>query len=162
MLTMNTCCFFGHRTIDETEALKTRLYETVERLITEEKIDTFLFGSKSRFNDLCLELVTKIQEKYPHIKRIYVRAEYPYISEQYKKYLLENYEDTYYPEKLLGAGKARYVVRNYEMINNSRFCVVYYDEQNTSYKSGTKNAFDYATKQGKSVLNMVRGGDERK
>jgi hypothetical protein len=82
-----TCCFFGHRTITQTKELKTKLYDIIENLIVEKQIDTFLFGSKSRFNDLCLELVTALKEKYPHIKRIYVRAEYPIISEQYKNYL---------------------------------------------------------------------------
>ena len=125
-----TCCFIGHRKIEETSKLRGELYEIIERLIKDEKVDTFLFGSKSRFNDLCHELVTKIKEKYPHIKRVYVGAEYPYIDDNYQAYLLENYEDTYYPEKIIGAGKAAYVERNCEMINNCRFCVVYYDEQN--------------------------------
>jgi len=40
-------CFIGNRTINETKELKLKLTETVERLITEEKADTFLFGSKS-------------------------------------------------------------------------------------------------------------------
>ena len=115
-----TCCFFGHRTINETEELKSKLIEIIEKLIVDEKVDTFLFGSKSRFNSLCLELVTEIKEKYPHIKRIYVRAEYPYISEHYKNYLLESYEDTYYPEKILNSGRATYVERNYEMIPTQR------------------------------------------
>jgi uncharacterized phage-like protein YoqJ len=79
-----TCCFFGHRKITETDELKAKLIETIEKLIVDEKVNTFLFGSKSRFNSLCLELVTEIKEKYPYIKRIYVRAEYPYISENYK------------------------------------------------------------------------------
>lgn len=69
-----TCCFIGHRKIEETSKLRGELYEIIERLIKDEKVDTFLFGSKSRFNDLCHELVTKIKEKYPHIKRVYVRA----------------------------------------------------------------------------------------
>ena len=125
----NKCCFFGHRTINETEELKAKLIEIIEKLIVEKQVDTFLFGSKSRFNNLCVELVTEMKEKYPHIKRVYVRAEYPYISEHYKNYLLENYEDTYYPEKILNSGRASYVERNYEMIDNSQFCIVYYDEQ---------------------------------
>ena len=130
ILIENTCCFFGHRTINETEELKSKLIEVVEKLIVEKQVDTFLFGSKSRFNSLCLELVTEIKEKYPHIKRIYARAEYPYISEHYKNYLLESYEDTYYPEKILNSGRAAYVERNYEMIDNSHYCIVYYDEPN--------------------------------
>ena len=150
----NTCCFFGHRTINETEQLKAKLIEIIEKLIINEKIDTFLFGSKSRFNSLCLEVVTKIKEKYPHIKRVYVRAEYPYISEDYKNYLLESYEDTYYPEKIMNSGRASYVERNYEMIDNSQFCIVYYDEQGapTTRKSGTKVALDYAMKKCKKII----------
>lgn len=151
----NTCCFFGHRTINETEELKLQLSEIIEKLIVNKNVDTFLFGSKGRFNSLCLELTTIIKEKYPHIKRIFVRAEYPYISEQYKKYLLESYEDTYYPEKLIGAGRAAYVERNYEMIDKSHYCIVYYDEQDapTTRKSGTKIALDYARKQ---VIHIIK------
>ena len=149
----NTACFFGHRKINETEELKLKLIKIIEKLIAEEKVDTFLFGSKSQFNSLCLELVTEIKEKYPHIKRIYVRAEYPYISEHYKNYLLESYEDTYYPEHIIGSGRAAYVERNYEMIDKSKFCIVYYDEPNapTTRKSGTKIALDYAIKQGRQI-----------
>ena len=153
----NTCCFFGHRTINETEKLKSKLIEIIEKLIVENSVDTFLFGSKSQFNSLCQETVTQIKEKYPHIKRIYVRAEYPYISEHYKNYLLENYEDTYYPEKILNSGRASYVERNCEMIDNSKYCIVYYDEENapTTRKSGTKIALDYAIKKHKKILNVL-------
>ncbi len=129
-MSKNTCCFFGHRKINETEELKSKLIEIIEKLIVDENVDTFLLGSKSRFNSLCQETVTEIKEKYPHIKRIYVRAEYPDINEQYTNYLLESYEDTYYPGHIIGFGRAAYVERNYEMINKSHYCIVYYDEQN--------------------------------
>ena len=153
----HTCCFIGHRTINETEELKLMLCDIIEKLIVENSVDTFLFGSKSRFNSLCQETVTEIKEKYPHIKRVYVRAEYPDINEHYKNYLLESYEDTYYPEKIMNSGRAVYVERNYEMIDKSHFCIVYYDEQNapTTRKSGTKIALDYAVKQGKQIINIV-------
>ena len=149
-----TACFFGHRTIDETEDLKRSLTSAIENLITGEGVDTFLFGSKSRFDSLCLELVTALKEKYPHLKRIYVRAEYPEITEEYKAYLLRSYEDTYYPEKLRNAGKAAYVERNRNLIDRSRFCIVYYSETHspTTRKSGTKLALDYAMKKGSRIL----------
>ena len=149
-----TCCFFGHREINETEELKSKLMEIIEKLIVDEKVDTFLLGSKSQFNSLCLELVTEIKEKYPNIKRIYVRAEYPDINEQYTNYLLESYEETYYPEHIRSSGRAAYVERNYEMINKSYFCIVYYDEPNapTTRKSGTNIALDYAMKKGKQII----------
>ena len=152
-----TCCFFGHRTINATEELKLKLMEIIEKLIVDENVDTFLFGSKSQFNSLCLELVSEIKEKYPHIKRIYVRAEYPDINEQYTNYLLESYEETYYPEHIRSSGRAAYVERNYEMINKSKFCIVYYDEPNapTTRKSGTKIALEYAVKKGKQFINIT-------
>ena len=154
----NTCCFIGHRTIKETKELKAKIHKIVEKLIVDKNVGTFLFGSKSRFNSLCLELVTKYKEKYPHIKRIYVRAEYPYISEHYKNYLLESYEDTYYPEKIMNSGRAAYVERNYEMIDNSHFCIVYYDEFNvpTTGKSGTRLALDYAIKKQKHIIMLPK------
>ena len=104
--------------------------------------------------DLCYDIVTETKKKHPHIKRIFVRAEYPYIDKSYDAYLLESYEDTYFPKAVEGAGKASYVKRNCEMIDNSCFCIVYYKEENTPIgrKSGTKIAPDYAKKKKKSII----------
>ena len=93
-----TCCFFGHRKIDETEELKNNLRGIIEKLIVNEKVDTFFFGSKSQFDDLCHKIVTELKEKYPHLKRIYVRSAYQHIPDWYEKSLLENNEGTYFPE----------------------------------------------------------------
>ena len=149
-----TCCFIGHRRIQESQVLTDKLNKIIEKLITEKQVDTFLFGSKSRFNDLCLETVTQIKEKYPHIKRIYVRAEFSDIRDDYKAYLLESYEDTYYPERIIGAGRLVYVERNCEMIDHSHFCIVYYDKESVpaTRKSGTEFALRYAEKHHKQII----------
>ncbi len=148
------CCIIGHRTINETEELKSKLFAAIESLIADKSVDTFLFGSKSRFNDLCYELVTAFKEKYPNIKRIYVRAEFPEISDSYRSYLLERYEDTYFPEKILHAGRAIYVERNFEMIRSSQYCLVYCNESSApaKRKSGTKIALAYAIAQKKEII----------
>jgi uncharacterized phage-like protein YoqJ len=165
----NTCCFFGHRKINLTEDLKSKLRVTMEKLIVDEKVDMFLFGSRSDFDDLCYEIVTELKEKHPHIKRVYVRAEYPFIDESYRNYILESYEDTYYPERMENAGRASYFERNQEMINQSDVCVVYYDENyapprrrnsrrdlaDYQPKSGTKIAYDYAVRKGKTIINVL-------
>ena len=157
---LHCCCFFGHRKIKETNELKQAVYDTVKYLIANKGVNIFLFGSKSQFNDLCYSIVTELKEIYPHVKRIYVRAEFPFIDDLYQNCLLERFEDTYYPEKMISAGKAAYIERNYEMINNSKYCVIYYDESYippkrensrknlTAYQpqSGTKLAYEYATK----------------
>ena len=149
-----TCCFLGHKEICETEELIRKLYAAIENLIVTQHVDTFLFGSKSRFNSLCHEQVTRIKETYPHINRVYVRAEYPRVSAHYKDYLLKNYEETYYPNHIAKAGKAIYVERNYHMINQSRFCIVYYQETAlpNHRKSGTKAALQYALQKNKDII----------
>lgn len=154
---LHTCCFFGHRKINRTAELEEKVRTAIENLIVCEQIHTFLFGSKSRFNDLCYDVVSELkEEKYSHIKRVYIRAEFPYINDNYKKYLLEYYEETEYPEKILSAGRAVYVERNYEMINRSKFCICYFDEQYkpSKRKSGTKIAYDYAIRQGRIIYNL--------
>lgn len=147
----NTCCFIGHRKIERTQELEKKVYKVVEDLVVNQKIDTFLFGSRSEFNDLCYDVVTKLKEKYPSIWRIYVRGEYPYINDDYKKYLLQYYEDSYYPEMVLGAGKLAYIKRNYEMITKSRICVFYYIND---INKGTKIAFQFAEKKKKNIINI--------
>ena len=167
-----TACFLGHRKIDVTDELTNRLYREIENLITADGIDTFLFGSKSQFDDLCYTVVTDLKSKYPNIQRVYVRAENEYIdgegSRAYREGLAEYYEKTYYPESVSGAGKAVYVKRNYEMIDKSSVCVVYYDENYrpprrkqsrrdlTDYqpKSGTGVAYKYAEKKKRRIINL--------
>ena len=165
----HTCCFFGHRKINETEELKNNLYKVIENLIVIEKVDTFLFGSKSQFDRLCLKTVTELKEKHPHIKRVYVRSAFQHIPDWYEESLLKLYENTYYPEQIENSGRASYVERNQEMINKSKFCVVYYDEnylpprrKNSrrdlfAYqpKSGTAIAYDYAVKKKKEIINLA-------
>lgn len=57
------CCFFGHRKINKTDELVNKLTETIEKLIVENGVGTFLFGSKSQFDDLCYEIVSELKEK---------------------------------------------------------------------------------------------------
>ena len=127
-------------------------------LIINNGVTTFLFGSKSQFNDLCYDIVTGAKERYFHIKRIYIRAEFPVIDNDYKTYLLKRYEDTVFPEKLINAGRSVYVQRNYEMIDRSQYCLVYYDKSSKPHnrKSGTEIAFEYAMKHKKEIILINR------
>jgi len=127
-----------------------------------------MFGSKSKFDDYCYELVTELKTKHPHIKRVYVRSAYEHIPDWYEGSLLEHYEDTYFPEHMSNAGRASYVERNQEMINKSDFCIFYYDENylpprrknskrdlfDYQPKSGTGIAYEYAMKKERQILNV--------
>ena len=148
-----SCCFIGHRKIENKAYLYAQLKQCVQILITKSNITTFLFGSRSEFNDLCLEVVTELQDIYPHIKRVYVRAEYEYISDEYNDYLLTFYENTYYAKKAHCANRLVYVKRNEELIDSSNICVFYY--KNNFPHSGTAIAFNYAQKHGKKIINII-------
>ena len=67
---MKSCSFFGHRDTPQTEELKQKVRETVERLIVKEGVDTFIFGGRSSFDELCHIVVTELKEKYLYIRRI--------------------------------------------------------------------------------------------
>ena len=160
-------CFIGHRTIEKSDKLITSLKETIIALINK-GVTTFLFGSMSQFNDLSWTVVTELKNKYNFIKRVYVRSSYQFIDKSYEQYLAEFYEETYFPPQIKNAGKCSYIERNYEMINRSTYCVFYYDENYTPLKrptkhnmllppkrkSGTKIAYEYATKMNKKIINL--------
>ena len=73
------------------------------------------------------------------------------------------------PEKMYTSGRASYAERNQLMIDQSDFCVVYFDENylpprrknskrdvlDYQPKSGTKIAFDYANSKKKTVINVL-------
>lgn len=164
-------CFIGHRKISVEEAFLSYLKDCIRALIVDKNFDTFLFGNRSEFDDVCLEAVTQLKKDYPNIRRVCVRATYPCISEDYKKYLLTFYDETYLPDALEKTGKASYVERNQHMIDRSDLCVFYYNEHYfppkkqisrnhflpiPSYqpKSGTKLAYQYAMTQKKGILNL--------
>ncbi len=157
--TFSSCCFIGHRKIDDVEKSKEKLQTVIEYLITDKNIRTFNFGSKSRFNDLCYSVVTELKLKYPDIKRVYIRAEFPFITPDYEKYLLKSYEETFYPMNIVCAGKGVYIKRNRVMINKSDFCIFYYNKDylplgKKQSQSGTKLAYEYALKNKKPIINI--------
>ena len=167
--TLKTCCFLGHRKIEINEELTNQLHRIIENLITEKNVDTFLFGSKSDFDSLCFKVVTELQKKYSRIRRVYVRAEFSYIQNE-SKHLLKSCDETYFPERIVNAGRAVYVERNYEMIDKSEFCVFYFNEDylpprrknsrrdlwDYQPKSGTAVAFEYAERKKKTIFNVAK------
>ncbi len=160
--------FIGHRKLQVDGGFRLQLRKLILALIDDENADIFLFGSRSAFDELCLETVTEIKKLRPHIKRIYVRASYPYIDSSYEAYLLRSYDATYIPDKIKRAGKAAYVERNEYMIDKADVCIFYYDENYLpaqkdvngkpiffrQAKSGTKIAYDYAAQRNKTIINL--------
>lgn len=157
---MKACSFFGHRDTPQTEELKQKVRETVERLIVEEGVDTFLFGSRSKFDELCHIVVTELKEKYPNIQRIAYLCKHETacfagagtgLKQQIKELTgremyVPEYEDIKRSDRVNSAGRASYVERNYWMVDNSDCAVFNLDVscQVKNRKSGTIIAYLYA------------------
>ena len=174
---MKTCSFFGHRDTPKTDELKNKVREIVERLIVEEGVDTFLFGSRSNFDELCHIVVTELQKKYSHIRRVVYLCKHETaclvgagmdLERQIKEITgrdvrVREFEEIKKSDRVNSAGRAAYVERNQEIINISNFCVFYYNLNHLSpkrknskedigerqLKSGTQLIFDYVHKRKK-------------
>ena len=177
------CCFIGHRTIVASTELTENLTKTIERLIAQDGVKYFLFGSRSEFDDLCHSIVTALKEKHPHIVRVAYtrRSEYAVKAEEKEKMertwasvlktdvKFKDYDAEVQSEKVYSAGKASYVERNQELIDASDFCVFYYNEEYqpprrkrtnrdlSTYqpKSGTRLAYEYAVQKSKKTDKVV-------
>ena len=160
---MKSCSFFGHRNTLQTEGLKHKLRETVERLIVEERVDAFLFGSRSKFDELCHIVVTELKEKYPRIQRIAYLCKHETaclvgagmsLKHQIKEltgrdvYVAE-YEDIKKSDRINSAGRAAYVERNQLMINHSKIIIIY---QKKFLQGGTKIACKYAQQKAREII----------
>ena len=157
---MKVCSFFGHRDTPQTEELKQKVKETVERLIVEEGVDTFLFGSRSSFNELCHIVVTELKVKHPHIRRIAYLCKHEtacfvgegmMMKQQIKKLTgrdeyVGEYEDIKKSDRVNSAGRASYVERNYWMIDESDITFIHIDKGYCikNRNSGTALIYRYA------------------
>ena len=161
---MKACSFFGHRDTEQTEELKQKVRETVERLIVEEGVDTFLFGSRSKFDELCHIVVMELKEKYRHIQRIAYLCKHETgclvgegakMKQQIKKLTgrdvyVPEYEDIRKSDRVNSAGRAAYVERNYWMINESDYSILFLCSEKQN--SGTRVVYNYARKVDVRVL----------
>ena len=158
---MKACSFFGHRDTPQTDELKQKVRETVERLIVEERVDTFLFGSRSKFDELCHMIVTELKEKYPHIQRIAylckhesgcLAGEGKDEQRRIKEFTgrdvyVREFEDIKKSSRVSSAGRASYVERNYWMVDDSDFVIMYFKVKSEErLRSGVRVAYEYAKK----------------
>ena len=176
------CCFIGHRKIIETQELKQRLQKTIENLIKENNVKTFIFGSRSEFDFLCHQIVSNLMSIYPTIERVVYtcKSEFAVLKQDKTKLeqifsnafkqditLCEYEKEIEYKTKYT-SGKASYIERNKAMIDASDYCIFYYDENYKPPKrkhskndvleyqpnSGTALAYDYAKKRKKVLINI--------
>lgn len=174
------CCFIGHRRINYTQELQLKINSIIEDLIVNKNVGIFLFGSKSDFNNYCHRSVTMLKEKYKLITRVsytcrnetcVLESEREKKEKIYSKFLNEELlcvEREFEHNTKYSSGRAIYIERNFAMIDNSDYCVFYYDENYLpdmrkiskkcfecyQPKSGTALAYTYAQRKKKIIINI--------
>lgn len=129
-------------------------------LIVEEGVDTFLFGSRSKFDELCHMVVTELKEKYPHIQRIaYLckhesgclagegKDEQHRIKELTRRDVyVREFEDIKRSDRVNSAGRVSYVERNQWMVDESDITFIHIDKGYCikNKNSGTALIYRYA------------------
>ena len=170
-----TCSFIGHRKIVLTEELVDNLKQIIVDLVTNKNVSVFLFGSRSEFNTLCHTIVSSLKEKFTKTKCIFYTCKSECcLLEKDKtelKNILENlkgltndllfFDEEFEHTKKYSSSKASYVERNQALINDSDYCVFYYDKnylpvskKNLVSKSGTAIAYEYAKQRKKNIINV--------
>ena len=90
---VKTCCFIGHREVSDRSEVYSRTKKVIENLIVNENVRVFHFGSRSAFDDICHEIVTDFQEKYPDVQRINYNRRSEYVVKKEEKPAKANKKD---------------------------------------------------------------------
>ena len=178
-----TVSFFGHRNADLTTEQTAKLTSVIEDLIVNKAVKNFLFGSRSDFDFICHQVVTDLKQKYPEIQRKCYTCRHETCTLESEREYWEKVHSWYEKKEvtLLGveeeiehktkwvSGKASYVERNQAMIDDSDYCIFYYDtnylpeirRHSSRYigvyqpKSGTALAYAYAKRKKKILINIL-------
>ena len=136
-----SCFFIGHREADE--RILSRLQETVERLIVEQKVGYFYVGSYGGFDRLAAHAVMDIKQRYPDITLMLLL---PYHPEARPVNLPEGFDGSYYPEGMENVPRRYAIVRaNKLMVDASDWLICYVWHT----ASNSRNLLEYARRREK-------------
>ena len=156
-----SACFTGHREISENpKKLSARLYDVLDKLISEENITDFYAGGANGFDTIAAINVLKLKSKYPEVR---LHLVLPCSNEEQTK----NWTPTqkYYFKAVLGRADSveytseRYYQgcmgkRNARLVEKaSDYCICYLDPE---HKSGTAQTVNMSQKKGLTIINVFR------
>ena len=141
---MASCTFFGHRECPG--AIKVRLRETLNDLITNHDVDMFYVGNQGRFDAIVRSILRELKKEYTQINYAVVLAYMPGKQTEY-----DDYSDTMLPEGMESV-HPRYALvwRNNWMLRQSDYVVTYI----THSWGGAAQFAEKAKRQKKIVINL--------
>lgn len=138
---MSACTFFGHR--DSPDNQYEKLYNTIEKLITNNNVTIFYIGTQGNFDSLAHRALKELRKKYTNIKINRVLAYMPKCGEAA--------EDSIIPEGIeLVHPKYAISWRNKWMIEQSDYIISFISHS----FGGAAEFVDLARKKNKVVLNL--------
>ena len=148
--------FIGPDNFERTKEIMARLRDVIVKLVVSEGADIFLFTNEGFFDNACWQIVTKLQELYPNIRRIYARTEYE-DEDEFLQGIMICYEDTFIPNAVSKAGISANFIRNKIMVDACDVLITYCDVDNVQMpriKGDSEITVEYAHKKKKRVINL--------
>ena len=152
-----TCCFTGHREIEEKEfqKVKKKVKAVIVSLI-EKGVLYFGAGGALGFDTLAAEIVLELKKNYPQIKLILVLP-CPEQTRGWNKKDVQKYEQIKAKaDKVVYTADHYYRgcmhVRNRHLVDNSAYCICYLIKEH----GGTAYTVDYATEKGLGIYNIAK------
>lgn len=157
---MSSCCFTGHRKIENREKLQKDLLTVLETLIKNGATD-FYAGGAIGFDTLAADAVLRLREKYPHIR---LHLVLPCSRDEQTKYWTPAQRAEY--DRIFSlADTVEYTAgayspdcmkkRNARLTELADCCVCCYDKRKAS--GGTAQTLRMAAKKGIKIINLFRG-----
>lgn len=147
------CSCFGHRKVEITEKLCTKLNIVFKNLIIKENVRYFYFGGFGEFDELYHKIISNLKIEFPDIYRIFCLSDPRHLQINKRPTWIKDkdYENITYLDLDYDYWYTRIYYRNLEIINRSDF-IVFYINHTTS--SDAYKALQYAKQKKKQIINI--------
>lgn len=144
-----TCSFLGHRFVLDIKSVKVQLKTLIEKMITQDDVDTFYVGEQGDFEIIAADVLNELKPNYPFIQRIEILC---FAEQLNRKSKIKSDIFDYLDELDLCKRRARIIKRNRWVIDNSDFLVFFVH----SSDGGAYQSYLYAKKKKKDIINLTK------
>ena len=154
MFSVFTVCFFGHRRIDNFQAVELAVESLIRKIVSEHSYVEFLIGRDGDFDQIVTSAIRRYK-KSNDTANCSLTWIMPYMKAEYK-HSQESFESYYDSIELCEVSahdypKAAIQIRNRAMIDRADLCVFYVIEK----KGGAYKTLRYAEKTNVDIINLA-------
>ena len=154
MFSVFTVCFFGHRRIDNFQAVELAVESLIRKIVSEHSYVEFLTGRDGDFDQIVTSAIRRYK-KSNDTANCSLTWIMPYMKDEYKhnQESFESYYDSVEPCEASAQAhpKAAIQIRNRAMIDRADLCVFYVIEK----KGGAYKTLRYAEKTNVDIINLA-------